>query len=262
MSDKVFSNSSLNFTKQFVRGNVVNSGNYGIYGTLIFTSNAVNTTMTLPDPTTGSVVFKDCYFNYHCGNSSNALDTFNNTTAGGTIQGQSSVTFGAGDSCVFYTDGASSNYFIHNLVLQPADFRAYRSTNTTLPASPTALTVLFDTEVRDIGAFYAPGTGIWTPLLPGVGPVGGQVTVDFDGSENTTITCQLQKNGSSICTSTQYGVMGTAREIYFPLTPGLQELNGSTDNWKVVISQTGANTQTILGTLDKTFFWGMRTGLF
>lgn len=262
MTDKVLSNSSLNFTKQFVRGGSVSSISYNIYGSLIFTTNSSNTSMTLPDPTTSGVVFKDCYFYYHCGNTSNALDTFDNSVAGGTIQGQTSVVFGAGDSCMFYTDGTSSNYFIQNLVLQPADFRAYRSTNATLPATGSSLTVLFDTEVRDIGNFYATGTGIWTPLLPGVGSAGGQVTVDFDGSENTVITLQLQKNGSTIATAYENGVTALARKITLAVSDGNINFNGSTDNYKMVISQTGANTQSILGTIDQTFFYGSRRGLF
>lgn len=179
----------------------------------------------------------------------------------GTISGQSTVVVGVGDRGIIYTpDG--NNAFLESLFLQPANFRSYLSSNGTLPATGSSLTILFNTEVRDIGGFYAVGTGIWTPLLPGVGLSGGQVIVDFDGSENTVITCQLQKNGSAISTDIQQGAITAARQIKFSVFDGDINFNGSTDNYKIVISQTGANTQTILGTIDQTFFYGSRTGLF
>lgn len=265
MANILLSNNNVNLTQQMIRpnanlgGSIDLSNRYDVYGTLMYSTASSAQTITLPDPSVASFVYQDFFVDYVCANTSNALTTFSVT--GGSIQGQSSIVMGAKDNCRFITDDGV-NYSIQSLFLQPANFRAYLSANATLPASPSTLTILFDTEVRDVGAFYNPATGIWTPLLPGIGLCGGQVMIDFDGSESTVITLQLQKNGTAISTDIQQGTVAIARKIRLFVYDGDVNFNGSSDNYKLVISQTGANTQTILGTIDQTFFYGKRDGAF
>lgn len=264
MANVLISNNNINTTQQMVRPNVSGSstslsldGLHSCFGSLVYTTASSAQALTLPDPTSGGLTWIDYWIKFICANTSNALTTIN--VSGGNIQGKTSIVMGAGDGATFVVnDGV--NYTMLSQVLQPNNFRAYLSSSGTYPATPTTLVVVFDTKNTGyLNGDYDNTMGVFTPKLPGKYLVTAQINISITLVTLATFQVQLLLNGTAVDSAfytTTFNSTATCKVEYFG------PMNGSTDNLKVQVSQTGAATQTIVPGTDGSYFDGYRVSLF
>lgn len=198
-------------------------------------------------------------YSFQCNTTNNALVTMTPAISGDNkINGQSTITIGKGDFVNLAYTGSTT--VIQTLVLQPNNFRAYASSPITYPATPTTLVIIFDTKNSGyINTDYDNTTGIFTPKLPGKYSVKAYINISAVLATPATFLVQLLLNGTAISSSlytTTINASGTCVVEYFG------PMNGSTDNLKVQVSQTGAATQTITAGTDQSYFEGYRVSLF
>jgi hypothetical protein len=81
---------------------------------------------------------------------------------------------------------------------------AFYATRTTASQTSTG-TIVFDTEVTDIGSVYAPGTGRFTAPVAGVYEFTFSLLADCDTSSNSYIICYFRKGTGGGAPNTQVG---------------------------------------------------------
>lgn len=135
-----------------------------------------------------------------------------------------------------------------------ASFCAHKNgTNQTGISPDTSTLVTFGTEVFDYGGYYNTANSTWTPPA---GPVEMGAKIQQDTSNtvaDTTITLTIQKNGSEWSTIV---VPISAASSSISATVHLEDVANGTDAYRVVATLTGSGSKTILGSFNRTQFWG------
>ncbi len=197
-----------------------------------------------------------------CQTTSNAIVSVL-SAIGGTINGQSTIFLGSGDSITVWDDG--TNYWIGEQFLQPVDFSSYLNNNQSIP-NITDTVITFNTIPRNIGGFMA-NTGRFTPLVPGLYDLSWNA-IYLAGPTGISTVTRVKLNGTPVSTqhlSTIAFVPTTAAQHSSLAGSIRQYMNGTTDYIEVYAFQNSGASLNIQGDAiptNTTSFYGHRVSLF
>jgi hypothetical protein len=121
---------------------------------------------------------------------------------------------------------------------------AFYATRTTT-AQTAVGTIVFDTEVTDIGSIYAPGTGRFTAPVAGVYEFNFSLLADCDTASNSFIICYFRKGTGGGAPNTQVG------PSYYSASASTGALNFSPVYGNIILSLVANDTiEVYLGTVN------------
>lgn len=190
---------------------------------------------------------------------SNALISLS-SAIGGTINGQSSILLGSGDSITIWDDG--TNYWIISSVMQPVHFKAYRNANQSITSGSNQV-ISFNATSDNLGGFLNTANGRFTPLMPGLYEFMYAFVFAAGGTAYTQAS-RMFLNGVTLLNQTTFVPTTSVQNSTLTATIQIQ-MNGSTDYAEVNAFQNSGSSVNVNGDSTPTFqtvFMGRRVGFF